>query len=285
MTGPVMFQALPPLSPEEYAELERSILEHGVMVPIVLDENGVVIDGHHRQQIAAHHDLACPSETKLGFTDAEKRGLALSLNLHRRHLTREQKRALVAESIKADPQLSDREHGRRTGVSHPTVANIREELETSGDVESFTTREDSSGRSQPASKPPKPPAPKPDPAVPAAEPSATSKPPVTDLISADDLAELNASMELNATEYETPEQAAARMGRERGPRKSSRAPLTDAFWRAAVDLRKNVERIERLVADDRFGKNSGQIAERSLSDLTRARDALQCVITQMTSGV
>ena len=64
MSSPVLFQALPPLSPEEYSELERSILDNGVMVPIVIDENNVVIDGHHRQRIARHHNLPCPSETK-----------------------------------------------------------------------------------------------------------------------------------------------------------------------------------------------------------------------------
>ena len=45
MSSPVLFQALPPLSPEEYSELERSILDNGVMVPIVIDENNGVIDG------------------------------------------------------------------------------------------------------------------------------------------------------------------------------------------------------------------------------------------------
>ncbi|WP_338856954.1 ParB/RepB/Spo0J family partition protein [Gordonia hongkongensis] len=157
MTTPVMFQALPPLSPEEYADLEKSILENGVLVPIVLDENGVVIDGHHRQQIAAHHDLPCPSETKRGFTDTEKRGLALSLNLHRRQLTREQKRALVAESIKADPQLSDREHGRRTGVADTTAGRVRRELEESAAIPHFSERLDprTGNASQSATRPPR----------------------------------------------------------------------------------------------------------------------------------
>jgi ParB-like chromosome segregation protein Spo0J len=119
----VRFQSLPPLSPDEYAALEKSILDYGVLVPILVDEHDVVIDGHHRQKIAKHHDLPCPREVKTGFTDTEKRGLALSLNIDRRHLTREQRRPLADESIKADPQLSDREHGRRTGVDHKTAGH------------------------------------------------------------------------------------------------------------------------------------------------------------------
>ncbi|MDJ0454372.1 ParB/RepB/Spo0J family partition protein [Gordonia amicalis] len=267
MTTPVMFQALPPLSPEEYSELERSILDNGVMVPIVLDENGVVIDGHHRQQIAAHHDLPCPSETKCGFTDTEKRGLALSLNLHRRQLTREQKRALVAESIKADPQLSDREHGRRTGVSHPTVATVRDELELAGDVESFTTREDSAGRSQPSTKP-RPAAARDALEDPDDGASGEPRPSVTEYISADQLAELNQGQQ---REPERPQPATT----------PKRRPITDAFDSANFELRRAVERLVRLSGDDRFRKNKDQIKASNLSDLVRVRDAVSGVINQL----
>lgn len=87
--------------------------------------------------------------------DALLRGLAFSLNLNRRHLTREQKREIVAESLKSDPQLSDREHGRRTGVSKNTAAAIREELEESGQIDHFSERVDprTGNASQSASKP------------------------------------------------------------------------------------------------------------------------------------
>lgn len=154
MSGQVLFQALPPLAPDEYRALEESILEHGVMVPIILDENGVVIDGHHRQKITVHHGLPCPSETKSGYTDSEKRTLALSLNIDRRQLSREQKRALIAESLKADPQLSNREHAKRTGVSDKTVGTVRDELEESAEIPHFTERIDprTGNASQPASK-------------------------------------------------------------------------------------------------------------------------------------
>lgn len=49
----VLFQSMPPLSPEEYSALEQSIRDNGVQVPIVVDEAGVVIDGHHRQKITS----------------------------------------------------------------------------------------------------------------------------------------------------------------------------------------------------------------------------------------
>jgi hypothetical protein len=122
----MLYQFLPRLSDEDYQKLESSITEHGIQVPIILDENGSVIDGHHRKEIADRLGIDYPKRTKTGLSDAQKRTLALTLNIDRRHLTREQKRRLVEESVKADPDLSDREHAKRTGVAHTTVGRIRE---------------------------------------------------------------------------------------------------------------------------------------------------------------
>lgn len=140
---------MPPLTPEEYSELEESIRANGVIVQVVTDEHGTTIDGYNRSEIADRLGIDCPKQVRAGLTEQEKRTLAFELNLNRRHLNREQKRILVANSLIADPQLSDREHARRTGVSHPTVAAVRRELEQTGDVENLSTRTDALGREQP----------------------------------------------------------------------------------------------------------------------------------------
>lgn len=121
MNRSVRYQVMPPLSPDEYQELHDDIKANGVLVPVVEDENGVLIDGHHRQKIAFELGVPCPVEIIEGKSEAEKRGMAFTLNLKRRHLNREQRRALIAESLKQDPQLSNREHARRTGA-HQTTA-------------------------------------------------------------------------------------------------------------------------------------------------------------------
>lgn len=56
------------------------------------------------------------------------------------HLSREQKRQVIAESLKADPQLSNREHERRTGTHKNTVQAIREELESTAEIPQSETR-------------------------------------------------------------------------------------------------------------------------------------------------
>src|SRR5699024_8933359 len=138
----VRYQVMPPLSSEEYQELHDDIKVNGVLEPIHVDEEGVVIDGHHRSKIANELGIPCPVITHDDLGDAGKRSLAFTLNLKRRHLNREQRRALIAESLKADPQLSNREHARRTGASDKTVGTARGDMEASAESPHFDKRLD-----------------------------------------------------------------------------------------------------------------------------------------------
>jgi hypothetical protein len=79
--------------------------------------------------------------------------LALSLNVHRRHLTAEQKNELIDKLIKADPEKSNRRIAEQAKVGHPTVARRRGQLEEKGDVERRSTSIDTKGRRQPATRP------------------------------------------------------------------------------------------------------------------------------------
>ncbi len=257
MTSPVLFQFMPPLLPSEYQALTESIRAHGVQVPVIVDENGAIIDGHHRDQIATELGVACPRVVRDDLTDAEKRTLAISLNKDRRHLTREQVRALIAESIKADPDLSDRAHAQRTGASHPTVGKVRAELEQ---VERFTTspaleRIDprageviESGTYPQARRAP--------------WPERHDEPTVEQRVTG-----------LDGKSYTRPEP--------RRPSTDRRPPLRDGFRDAALDLGKLVARFERLTADDRLTRNKSEVA-RYANDLTRAIDALQRVVEQLS---
>ena len=47
---------IPPLSNEEFKQLERNILEEGIRDPLVT-WNGILIDGHNRYRIAKEHDM------------------------------------------------------------------------------------------------------------------------------------------------------------------------------------------------------------------------------------
>lgn len=65
------------------------------------------------------------------------------------------------------------------------------------------------------------------------------------------------------------------------PAAPKRKPLTDQFFTAAYDLARNVERVERLVEDDRFPRNKNQVASKHRSDLIRTAETLTRVISKL----
>lgn len=143
------YQLLPPLSADEYAALREDIRGAGVRVPIDVDEDGNILDGHHRKAIADELGVECPERVVRGLPEFAKVDYALSVNLARRHLDRDGRRDLVKKSLKRDPSLSDREHARRCGVSHPYVATVREALELTGQLETVTSRVGRDNRERP----------------------------------------------------------------------------------------------------------------------------------------
>ena len=120
------YQVMPRLSPERYAALEADIIANGVQDPIKVSEAGVIVDGHHRDEIARKHDLHCPRVVVKG-DDAYLRDRAYTLNSARRDLTAEERRAVVEKSLRSDPILGDSEHARRTGADRRTVKRVRAE--------------------------------------------------------------------------------------------------------------------------------------------------------------
>ena len=125
---------LPPLTPDEYEGLRQSIAVNGVINAIQVDSDGPVrriIDGKHRKKIADALGYDCPETVHEG-DEEELRALARALNIARRHLSNFQKRQIVADQLAETPERSDRWIGKMLGVSHPTVASVRAELETTG---------------------------------------------------------------------------------------------------------------------------------------------------------
>jgi hypothetical protein len=85
-------------------------------------------------------------------TDTDPYAYVISANLHRRHLTREQKRELIEKPLKAQPKRSDRSIAKKTGSNRTTVGQIRADLEKTGEVSIIDTRTGVDGVAQPARK-------------------------------------------------------------------------------------------------------------------------------------
>ena len=89
-------------------------------------------------------------ETSIEKTDPF--AYVLSVNVHRRHLTAEQKREIVAKVLKAQPEKSNRTIAKQTKVDDKTVGSVRRELEGRAEIPHVSTVEDTKGRQQPTKK-------------------------------------------------------------------------------------------------------------------------------------
>lgn len=146
----MIYQVMPNLSAEEYAELKADIQLRGVMVPIEFDEKGNVLDGHHRLQICGELGITdYPKVIRAGMTEQEKYTHARKLNMARRHLTQEQKRGLIREQLKETPEKSDRQIAKDLGVSNNTVSLQRKTMEHSGELCESHTSTGSDGKTYP----------------------------------------------------------------------------------------------------------------------------------------
>jgi len=149
-------QIMPPLSREEYQALKESIKENGVQVPIELDSEGNVLDGHHRLKACKELGIEdYPKNIKAGLeSEEEKRSYIRQINLARRHINQEQKEKLIKDQLKDTPKKSNRQIARKLGVDKNTVKKYRKKLEKSGEIPHFSKREDprTGELSQPAEK-------------------------------------------------------------------------------------------------------------------------------------
>jgi ParB-like chromosome segregation protein Spo0J len=142
----------PLMEGEEFDALVADIKAHGLCEPIVLFED-MILEGRNRYRACkeAGVDLDHWDKHHLAL-DADPIAYVVSKNLHRRHLTAEQKREVIAKLIKASPEKSNRRIAKAAKASHPRVAKVRAEMEAAGDVETVTTSIDTKGRKQPAKK-------------------------------------------------------------------------------------------------------------------------------------
>ncbi len=95
---------------------------------------------------------SCGASTPKWLPEVNPVTYVLSRNVHRRHLTSEQKRQAIAAFIKADPTTSDRTVAKELGVDNKTAAKVRADLEAREEIPHVPTRTDSAGRKQPATK-------------------------------------------------------------------------------------------------------------------------------------
>jgi hypothetical protein len=178
MSEPLKFHILADLFPlmegEEFDSLVADIKANGLRERIDLYE-GQIVDGRNRYRALQQLGIKPSTDQKQYFrkaiyahstggeiapheqdNDARVRAYIIFRNIHRRHLTAEQKRDLIAKVIAAKPEASDRQIAKQV-----TVGSVRSEKEATGELSPVEKRvgADGKARKRPAQKkatPPKP---------------------------------------------------------------------------------------------------------------------------------
>lgn len=94
---------IPPLTKEEFEQLEANILADGVVINPLIVWNGVIVDGHNRYRILQMHPEIPYQTHEKEFSDRYEVIAWICKNqLGRRNLTPEQKRILIGTQYKAE---------------------------------------------------------------------------------------------------------------------------------------------------------------------------------------
>jgi ParB-like chromosome segregation protein Spo0J len=138
---------LPGLDEDQYAALKESIASVGIMQALVVARpEMVILDGHHRWRIAKELGLEeVPVRWEETLPAAKQFWLGLEINLARRHLNVEQRRAVARVILLHQPFHSDRLVAKTVGLSHTTVASVRADMVATGQIVQSEDRVGSDG--------------------------------------------------------------------------------------------------------------------------------------------
>jgi hypothetical protein len=147
---PSLADLLPPLSFGEDERLKASLAERGyVGEPIIVDQHGHIIDGVYRNRHCQELRISCPREIRHLGSAWEKYELRVRLNCRRRQLTRVQKRAVIEIYLRCDPKINDKHLADILGISQNTVAEVRENLIATFQIEKFSKLRGRDGKDRP----------------------------------------------------------------------------------------------------------------------------------------
>jgi hypothetical protein len=152
-------EKLPRMSEAELQVLSKDISENGLATPIDFREITLhgkrvreILDGRHRLDALELLGRDPPEKAfrKLKLDDAGAVLHIMSMNVHRRHLSPEQKRQVMTELLKADPAQSDRQVAKIAKADHKTVAAQRDRMEATGELPQLEKRKGADGKTRKA---------------------------------------------------------------------------------------------------------------------------------------
>lgn len=113
------YQLLPNLTGDEMDSLRESIRARGVQIPVEVDEDGAILDGHHRAFIADELGIDYPTIVRAGLSEPEKLEHIFELNIARRNMSGHDRTAVIGQC--RERGMSLRAISRALKVSDRTV--------------------------------------------------------------------------------------------------------------------------------------------------------------------
>jgi hypothetical protein len=139
----------PLMSESELRELGEDIKANGLISPLIKCEGKLL----GRNRLDAMELVGLKLHVAVNeITPGDPYDYVLSANLHRRHLTGEQKRELIAKVLKAKPEASNRKIAKQTKADDKTVAKVRRDLESGAEIPHVEKTEGSDGKKYKAKK-------------------------------------------------------------------------------------------------------------------------------------
>ena len=103
---------IPPLTDDEFKQLEENILKEGKLLSPLIVWNNTLVDGHNRYEIVQEHPEISFSTMPLPFESREEVLAWICKNqLGRRNLTPEQKKCLIGKQYEAEKMKLGGDHG------------------------------------------------------------------------------------------------------------------------------------------------------------------------------
>ena len=106
--NPEYEKLLPKLSSEEFEALKKSIREEGLHYPIIVNQDKIVLDGHHRLRVCKELGIEPRFEVWRSFeaNPLLERKFVIEVNLRRRHLSEFQRAELAYPLLEIENELA-----------------------------------------------------------------------------------------------------------------------------------------------------------------------------------
>ena len=105
---------LPELSEDAYKELKQSIKEHGLYIAITINQNGVLLDGHHRYRVCQELGIEPRFDVIESKDEYEEKRFVIHVNLKRRQLSTFQKYKASKQLLEIEREEARHRHGKKS---------------------------------------------------------------------------------------------------------------------------------------------------------------------------